>query len=202
MGMFCFSVESQNDNANVLKRRDYNPSDLKNINVLISGENHFGDTGFVRNMIKRFKPKYYLTEHIMYDVLSNREEIENRVNAVGSDDFLYNMFTKKYLEAVKDLDVIVVGCDYKPIEKGKAGHREFEHVVYDEEINESFKKRESRMLSVIKQYAAKGRVFASIGDDHLRVQKDDFYTRASPITNHFKGDNTALILRLDKGATK
>lgn len=184
---------------NMILHTDYKSSLLKDINILLVGENHSNGHILAKKLIQDFKPDFYLTEHIQYLNVMNKEEFEERLANLGKDGLPYNMFTRKFLEMGKNLGVPFIGCDYIPPDDGRDRKKDFEYTVYEMDLEESFKIREADMLKIIKKYANKGKVLASIGDTHFRGKVSDDFGPLSPLTEHYANREEALIMRLPVG---
>lgn len=153
---------------------------------IILGEFH--DVASYKYMKKITK---FLSKHNMLDVmlqenafnyeLLKRKDIEGRLE---SEDY---MISYLHYEIALENNLPVIGIDIDPNDP-----------VHSVGLVKSFKKREDRMLKVLKDQSKKYNVILTVGDTHLRSYVTQALGRSSPLYKAFKNDVDAYIIRSDR----
>lgn len=169
---------------------------LKKSKIIMVGEDHNDDycRKFIEQLIKEFNPKYFLTEHTQYlSVYPN--EFKKRLDTLGKDGLPKNNYTEYWLKIGMKYNIPFIGMDYKPKNNEL---KDFEKVVYKDNMVKSFKLRETDMCKDIHLYSKKGKILVQVGDSHLRTTKSKYFGDASPLYTEFASREDVTIFRLDR----
>ena len=156
---------------------------------LVIGENH--DDGYslqlAEHMVKNHNIEYLLCEHIGWRVV-HFSEVDEYIKMCNRFEALMNKYTKSYLGFAVENEITLVGCDYVP---NNGTLKEFEQVVYDTDLKQSFKLRESAMANAIQTYSTLP-ALTLLGDTHLRTKAN--VTLGKP--NLMRSLSDVTVLRL------
>lgn len=166
---------------------------FKSSNIIIIGENHYDKyiEKIFLHCLNEFKPDYFLTEHIQYLTLSNNEEREEYLKLLKQNKVIHNYFSERWVTNLLSYpEIEMIGMDYKA-----KTQRDFEQVVYEGDLIESFIIREQEMLKNCIEYSKKGKVLVQVGDTHLRTQACVELGEGSPIVDYYKQVKECSIFR-------
>ena len=162
-------------------------------NIVIIGEAH-EDTyieKLILHSLDKFKPDYFLTEHIQYLTLTNNKERKHYLDKLKKDQVIHNKYSERWVNhLLKFPNVQMVGMDYKA-----KTEEEFNQVVYIGDLIESFILREDAMLKDCIKYSNLGRVLVQVGDTHLRTKPCEELGGSSPLIHYYTAKEECTIFR-------
>lgn len=160
-------------------------------NIFVFGEIHTNSSNVkhIADRIKEIKPEYLLHELLYDDLCYTKATIEHRLRECKEGGICDPSLNKDIYELGKNLDIKLVGIDLDDPELSKLS------------IEEQFKKREQRMVRVIRKHMElidNPIIVIVVGDTHLREKESKELGKPSPLMELFKNDPRVKVERAPK----
>jgi hypothetical protein len=163
----------------------------------IYGDSHSkDDLNKILKIVKKEKPDYFLCEFLLEDRVMDKKQAKKRLDAKGKGKLCDPEFNISYYILAYETNIPVIGIDLDS-DLGTLYKKDY---YKNRDIKESFKRREKRMVEVIKEFKDKGKIIVFVGDTHLRTIKTDQLGPISPLQKEFSKE--AIIIRSKNGEIK
>ena len=153
--------------------------------IIIFGETHsnMDEIKDYFNIIKQFKPDFYLHELIFEDKCFSNRILQNRIKNCDKENLCDSRFNKFIYEFALENNLKLVGIDLD--------------IKFDRmSLKQQFYLREKHMLKTIQYYDNKGyRLAVQLGDTHLRTVKTKLLGDESPIYKYYNNREDCIIIR-------